>query len=209
MTYWPPAPGTTRLVLVRHAEPDETFRGRCYGRLDVGLSPRGREQAERVALALAGAPIDAIVSSPRHRAVETARPIARALGLGEPALAHDLREIDFGVFEGLTYDEAAARHPDVYEAWMKRATEVTFPGGESFTMVRRRVRACAASLRAAHVGRSIAIVAHGGTHRTILAEALRIADADIFRLDQAHAAVSVVDWIEDTAIVRVMNWRAG
>jgi alpha-ribazole phosphatase len=199
MISWVPPAGCTRLVLVRHAEPDEAMRGRCYGSLDVGLSSTGRAQARRLCAALAEASIDAIYSSPRLRARETVIALPRAVQIVDA-----LREIDFGIFEGLTYEAAAQHAPDVYRAWMTTPTDVAFPGGECYADVRARVRGVAATIRAKHA--CALIVAHGGTVRTILAEALQMDDADIFRLDIAHASVSIVDTFADgTPVVRLVN----
>lgn len=188
-----------RLILVRHAEPDERMRGICYGRLDVGLSERGRLQAARLPARLAAWSFEAVYASPRRRAVETAAPLGQ-----EVRVVEDLREIDFGALEGMPYERAAEEHPDVYRTWMERPTEVAFPGGERYAEVRARVRAAAADIRARH--ESAAIVAHGGTIRTLVAEALRMADEDIFRLDVDHASISVVEWFPDgTPIVRLLN----
>src|SRR5262249_28579904 len=137
---------TTRLYLVRHGEPDDAWRGRCYGRLDVGLSPSGRAQAERTAAWLGAAPIAAVYASPLRRALESAAPIAAAHGL-TPVAVRALREIDFGQLEGLSYDEAAERHPELYRAWMERPTEVSFPGGESYADMRERVQRAVLELR--------------------------------------------------------------
>ena len=75
----------SRLVLVRHCEPEEDARGLCYGRLDIGLSPAGRAHAERLAPALARLQWEAVYTSPRRRAGETAAAHAAARGL-EPQL---------------------------------------------------------------------------------------------------------------------------
>src|SRR6478736_4545444 len=96
-----------------------------------------RAQAEAAAALVADLPMQAIYASPRRRAIETAEVLAKPRGLG--VIVDDrLREIDFGAFEGLTWDEARARHPEVYEAWMTRPTTVTFPGGESWSVLRTR-----------------------------------------------------------------------
>ena len=71
----------TRVVLVRHVETEESARGRCYGRLDVRLSPRGLRQAQALAGALADHPLAAVYASPLARALDTARPVAAAHGL--------------------------------------------------------------------------------------------------------------------------------
>jgi alpha-ribazole phosphatase/probable phosphoglycerate mutase len=183
----PPAAGATRIILVRHGEPDDSVRGRCYGRLDPGLSPRGREQMQRAWLLLHDEPLTAIYSSPRRRAVESAslRPTEN------PAVTVDdrLREIDFGAFEGLAYDEIAKRFPEKYEEWMSRPTEVSFPGGERFGEMSARVLE----------------MSHGGTNRVVLAAALDLDPRRIFRLDQAYAGVNVIDYIGDEPLVRVIN----
>ena len=197
--------GCTRLVLIRHAAPDEAMRGRCYGQLDVGLSADGHAQAERLARSLADVPLEAIYSSPRRRALDTAYPLGRPVEVVDA-----LVEINFGELEGMTYDDVAARYPALYQRWMARPTEVAFPGGEHYRDVRARVCAAAAHIRAAHPARVAAIVAHGGTVRTLLAEALGLDDARIFRIDVDHASIHVIDWYGDgTPVVRLMNATAG
>ena len=120
----------TRLVLVRHGEPDASVRGRCYGRLDPALSPRGHEQMRTVKRLLRGLPLSKVYSSPRRRALESARHLAPARS--NTIVDDRLREIDFGELEGLTYDEIAAGFPETYDTWMRHPTDVAFPGGESF-----------------------------------------------------------------------------
>lgn len=199
MTSLSPPVGYTRLVLVRHAEPDETVRGRCYGSLDVGLSATGDAQARRLCAKLAKVPIEAVYSSPRQRARDTVATLSWPIQIVDA-----LREIDFGDFEGLTYEDAEACAPDVFRRWMTNPTEVAFPGGECYRDVRTRVRGAAAVIRGKHP--CALIVAHGGTVRTLLAEALRMADADIFRIDIAHASVSIIDTFTDgTPVVRLVN----
>jgi alpha-ribazole phosphatase len=195
----------SRLVLIRHAEPDESARGRSYGRLDIPLSAAGRAQAAEIAETLGKARLDAIFASPLRRAIDTAAPLAEARVL--MVSTHDgLRELDFGALEGLTFDEIAREHPELYERWMTDPTETRFPDGESFAELRERALGAAAEIRSQH--ERAAIVAHGGVTRAILADALEMPARAIFRLDQPYGAISVVDWIEETAIVRALNLRA-
>jgi alpha-ribazole phosphatase len=195
----------SRLVLIRHAEPDQSMRGRSYGWLDVPLSPAGRAQAAAIAALLREARLDAIFASPLRRAIDTAAPLAEARGL--TVVAHDgLRELDFGALEGSTFEDIARERPELYERWMCDPTETQFPDGESFADLRERVIAAAAEIRSEH--ERAAIVAHGGVTRAILAEALEMPARAIFRLDQPYGAISVVDWMEGTALVRALNLRA-
>jgi alpha-ribazole phosphatase len=202
------APGVSvRLILIRHGEPEASARGRCYGKLDLSLSDQGREQIRRAARWLEKMPLTVVYSSPRRRAYESAKVIAleRQLDISVEA---ELCEIDFGELEGLTYDEVARRYPDEYRAWMERPTEITFPGGESFMTMRERVLRCAARIRASHSGQMVAVVTHGGVNRVVLADALGIAPRDIFRLDQSYAAISVIDYYDQTPVVRLVNYSA-
>jgi alpha-ribazole phosphatase len=198
----PLAPGTTRLIMVRHGEPDEAVRERCYGRLDPGLSAVGREQMRRTWQLLKAQP-SAIYSSPLRRAVESATLQAAAA----PAVSVDerLREIDFGAFEGLTYREISAEYPHAYADWMARPTEVTFPGGESFAAMAARVQDALEHIRRTHACETVAIVSHGGVNRIALAAALDLHPRSIFRLAQSYAGANVIDYIGDTPLVRVMN----
>src|SRR5580658_4388292 len=109
----------TRFWLIRHGEPAEEARHRCYGSFDVGLSEKGRAQMAEIARYLKLESVSAIYTSPRSRALDSARIIAA--GQSCPfEIEQDLREIDFGDLEGLSYDEIAARYPDLYQQWMEK-----------------------------------------------------------------------------------------
>ena len=85
-----------------------------------------------------------------------------------------------------------------------------FPGGESYEDLRERPVAAAAELRARHAGGTVAVVTHGGVVRAVLADALGLPSAAIFRLDVGYARVSVVDWFDgDAPVVRLVNGTAG
>jgi alpha-ribazole phosphatase len=198
---------TTRIWLIRHGEPAETVRGRCYGSLDVGLSAEGRRQMEAVAAYLQAESLAAIYASPRLRTTESAAILAspHACGYREDA---DLREIDFGDFEGLAYDDIAARYPDLYRQWMETPTEVQFPRGESFAAMRVRVMRAFAAIQRVWAGQTVAMVTHGGVIRILIAQALQMPDSCLFRLAQDHAAMSLLLCVDGTPVVQSMNATA-
>jgi broad specificity phosphatase PhoE len=208
MIDWRLPKGMTRMVLVRHGQPAEEMRGRCYGRLDVGLSATGQLQAERAARFLAEAPLLRIYVSPRMRALESAAPLAELKGMAVDTEV-SFREIDFGLFEGLTYEEAERRYPEVYAEWMAHPTRVRFPQGESYPEMRERVRAAGRMLRTRHAGETFVLVSHGGVNRTLLAEALGMPDANLFRLEQGFGAVNIIDFYGDEPMVKLMNVTFG
>jgi alpha-ribazole phosphatase/probable phosphoglycerate mutase len=195
----------SRIVLIRHAEPEESARGLCYGTLEVGLSDEGRANAARLALSLGGLPYDAVYASPRWRTVETAAPLAQARDL-TTLVDDELREIHFGEFEGRRYDEIAETHPEIYREWMETPTTVTFPGGESYEDL--RVRALRALTRICKAHECAVVVTHGGVVRAGLAEWLSMPAEAIFRLDQRYCGITIVDWLDDMPVVRLMNGGA-
>lgn len=196
-------PDATRLYLVRHAattlEP-----GRCCGSLDVGLSDEGRKQARLLAEALSHVELTAVYTSPLERARHTAAELATRHNL-VPNKLPGLAEIDFGALEGRRFEEIAATHPDLYATWMSRPTKTEFPEGERFADFSRRVRKAVRDIRLAHKREAIAIVTHGGPIRLVAAEALAMPQRALFRLDQSLAGLSVIDWVEGSPIVRLLN----
>jgi broad specificity phosphatase PhoE len=200
----PPQDGATRLLLIRHLEPDRSVHGRAYGSLDAPLSALAREQAAKLAQALDGVRLDAVYSSPLRRALETATPLAARRKLA-PIVREGLREIDFGEIEGSRYEEVEESSPSLFRSWMSDPTGVSFPGGESFAELRLRVLGAAEEILERHRGSAVALVAHAGVTRAIVAASLSMPDEALFRLDQAYGAVSVVDWLGETPILRVLN----
>ena len=186
-----------RLILVRHAEPHEDARGRCYGSLDVGLSRRGEEQA--AGLRLSG--FEAVYTSPRLRAVATARALDPT-----PIVEDDLRELDFGDFEGRTYEEIERDEPELFRQWMEAPTTVRFPNGESYADLKARASRVLEEIRARHA--CAVVVTHGGVIRAGLAEWLSLPDDAIFRLDQSYCGITIVDWLDGVPIVRLLNGEA-
>jgi broad specificity phosphatase PhoE len=196
--------GPTRLVLCRHAEPSAAAVGRCYGKLDVALSREGHRQARMLAHALAQIPLAALYSSPSRRALDTAAPIAAGRDL-EPVVDQRLSELDFGSFEGRTYEELERDEPDFYRDWMETPTLVQFPGGESYSDLHARSLDALDAIVAEHAGETAVIVSHGGVVRPLLASCLAMPAHAIFRIDQTYAAISVVEWIDAAPIVRLLN----
>jgi alpha-ribazole phosphatase len=194
----------TRLLLIRHGETDAAMKGRCYGRFDVGLSAEGRLQAESLGAALREVPLAAVHTSPLVRAFDTATAIATPHGL-RPLADDAFSELDFGDLEGLSYDEIRAEHSAVYREWMQSPTTVRFPSGESFPDLRARVLPVFFEILERHRGEVVALVAHGGVVRVVLAEVPGFENGAVFRLELAYGGLSVVDWAGGAPVVRAVN----
>lgn len=180
----------TYLLLIRHGENEWVTSHRLAGRTPgVHLNDRGREQAQQLAERLAGLPISAVYSSPLERCMETAAPLAQALGL--PVLPEPgVLEVDYGEWQGGNLKELAKqpewRLVQVYPSGFR------FPGGESLREVQNRAVDTLERLRQQHAGEIIAVFTHGDVVRTSLAYYLGT-PLDLFqRLSIEPASVSVV-----------------
>ena len=199
----------TRLILVRHGETQANREMRYIGRRNDALTEQGHMQARQLAQALASLPIAAIYSSPLERAYHTALPIA-ALHHLEVQVLDDLRESDFGLWEGLTRAEAIARSPhdaEHMDAWI-RDTTLAPPDGESIEAMHERVRAVTEQLVQVHSNQTIVLVSHVGPIKALLCAALGTPASTIFRIFLDPATISVIDWREPFPIVRLMNSHA-
>lgn len=194
----------TRVWLIRHGEPAEEARNRCYGSLDIRLSEKGRRQMERVAQHLKAEPAAVIYTSPSSRALESASILAESQSC-PLKIAADFREMDFGAFEGLTYDEIAALYPDLYRQWMETPTEIRFPNGENFAEMRTRVLHAFEKILCERENQTIMIVSHGGVNRILIAWALQMPAPCIFRLAQDYAAMNLISFIGQTPCVQFLN----
>ncbi|MER5377869.1 bifunctional RNase H/acid phosphatase [Streptomyces sp. NPDC002553] len=200
------APAT--LVLLRHGEtpltPQKRFSG--SGGSDPSLSAVGREQAERVAAALARrGTIQHIVASPLARTRETADAVAARLGL-EVTVEDGLRETDFGAWEGLTFGEVRERHPEDLTRWLADPEAEPTGGGESFAATATRIAATRDKLVAAYAGRTVLLVTHVTPIKTFVRLALGAPPESLFRMELSAASLSAVAYYADgNASVRLLN----
>ncbi len=164
---------TTTLVLSRHGQTVWHRENRYAGTSDVDLTAEGHRQADLLAAwALAARP-DVVASSPVRRALETARPVAAALGL-QPLVREDLREVSFGIAEGRTIAEMTAADPEMVEAFRADPVNHHFPEAEDPAAAAERAARELRVLAAENVGATVLVVAHNTLLRLALCRLLHI-----------------------------------
>ncbi|WP_334134871.1 histidine phosphatase family protein [Tepidimonas sp.] len=194
----------TRILAIRHGETAWNRDARIQGQLDIPLNDTGRWQAQRVARALDGEPIDALYASDLARARETAQAIAERHGV--PLHTHaDLRERHFGVYQGRTWAELEQQQPAVVQAWRARVPDFAPPGGESLLALRARVEAAFAELAARHLGGQIVVVAHGGVLDILYRAAARVDLQAPRAWAMGNAAIHRVLWSADGGFA-LLSW---
>lgn len=198
----------TRFLLLRHGQTELSRHRRYSGRGNPALTESGRCQAEAAARYLAQrGGIAAVLSSPLQRSYDTAAIAAKALAR-DVIVDEGLIETDFGAWEGLTFDEAAQRDPDVHQRW-RRDSSVSPPGGESFAAVAHRVEQVRDRIIADYGGSTVLVVSHVTPIKTLLKLALAASDALLYRLHLDLASLSIAEFYPDGgACVRLVNQTA-
>jgi probable phosphoglycerate mutase len=188
-----PTTDPTTTILLRHGDTRLSPEHRFSGQRDLPLSASGTRQAKAAACRLAaGTPIDAVVSSPLRRAVDTAAIAAAELGL-TPAVDDDLRETDFGEWEGFTLAEIQQRWPAAVALW-RHDPEQPPPGGESFADVAQRVTRARDRLLRDYSGQTVLVVSHISPIKILLCRALGVPLGTVYRLYLGSACISRIQW---------------
>jgi broad specificity phosphatase PhoE len=189
-------PVVSTVFVVRHAESEANAGHYFASQSDSKISPRGREQVERLARAVTKTTIHAVYSSDLSRAYETVEPIARMRGL---AVRTDpgLRERHMGRLTGMTFDEVKAEMPEVWHRLVARDPHLRPPDGESQFDLGERVKQTMARIVPKHRGESIVIGSHGVTINHIVRQLLGVHDLEIgFWVAVNNASVTRIDLTE-------------
>jgi len=194
----------SRLFLVRHGDTELNSAERYWGRSDVKLSDAGIWQAEKLRERLVVEKFDAVYSSDLERAVVTAEIIASNHQLVVIACT-ELREVNFGRLEGLTFSEICQLYPEVARSWAERNPQFKYPGGESFIGFNKRVSKFLNKLEGHDIEETILIVAHAGVLRTLVCQLL---DIDMQRRWQIRidlASLSMLETNQRGAVLCLLN----
>ena len=153
------------LILIRHAQSKGNKGNIVQGHTDEGLSELGKEQADLLSKYFDNSKITAIYSSDLGRAFQTAQPTAKILNL-EIKIDKDLREADFGIWEGLTYDEVKQKFNSAYTNWHKDYY-IRPHWFESFQSHFERVKVAIERILNAHsLNDKVLVFTHGGSLKT-------------------------------------------
>jgi len=190
-----------RLLLVRHADTGAQYAGHYVGATDVPLSDRGHRQAGILVNVLKPFAPTRCFRSPQLRAQQTADVIGSGLQLdAEPD--DDLREIDFGQWEGLTFNDIANGWPETVDAWAARAPGFGFPDGETLDNFEDRVRTASKRL-CAGADNVVLVISHGGVIRCLICMLLGLSPEYSLMFDVKPATITIIDLFDDADGVMV------
>ncbi|MBQ6393256.1 MAG: alpha-ribazole phosphatase [Eubacterium sp.] len=191
-----------RIYLVRHGETEMNTKGCYYGITDALLTEKGRQQAILLGRHFQELDWDRVLVSPLSRARETAL-LAAGRWKDSFELEERLKEQNFGIFEGKTYQELCGEFPEEMRRWNEDFSHYQIPGGESFLQVRERVEDWVRSLPEGP-GQML-VVAHKGTLGHILASMLGLPLEGYWNFVFDQGCYSMVDLEDGYAILRKLN----
>ena len=194
---------STWVYLIRHGAV-QGGEQRFYGHTDVPLSPEGEAQLSALGSSLGEERIEAVYASDLSRATRSAELLAAPLGL-TPVIIPAFREMAMGRWEQLTHEEITAREPERFKEWMANLETFPFPDGESLLDLRARVMPALAALLTRHADGRFALVAHGGTNRVILGEALGMPLDRVISLGQEYGALNLLEYRDGATVVHRLN----
>ncbi|MBO4853505.1 MAG: histidine phosphatase family protein [Schwartzia sp.] len=193
-----------RLILVRHGQTEWNAGGRYQGQSNVALSSLGRRQAELLAASFPVKQLDAIYASDLDRARETAECVGKAFGIPvRPEKA--FRELSFGEWEGLTYQEISSRWPKEANKLFTAPDELCIPNGETFQDLQKRALDKIDELCKIHDGQNVGVFAHGAINKTILAGLMHIPLHYLWSLRQDNTAVNILKLEDGYVTVELLN----
>lgn len=193
-----------RLLLTRHGQTDWNIARRYQGQSDTPLNEKGIRQATELAKRLSTETIHTIYSSDLSRAMNTAKAIAAFHSLHVRPDSR-LRELSFGDWEGMTYEEMSAHSPELFDAWMKDALTVSTPNGETHQQLAERVQAAFNDIKAKHKDETILIVGHSGSMQTLLSLTLGVDLSRYWQFRISQASLSEMTVYEDSVVLNLFN----
>lgn len=200
----------TRLLLARHGEVEQRYQRVFGGRINMGLSPQGHQQAERLADWLGHADFAGVYVSPMQRTRLTAAPFLSRNG-HQAQYVEALREVDFGAWTGLTWEQVLAQHQVSAYDWLHALDRGDLPGAETGAAFSRRVGGAVDEIITRHPGRTSLVLCHGGVIRAALAHLLKLPLPKTARFEVDYASASIVEIAPHRAKLTLLNytpWRA-
>jgi len=192
------------LLLVRHGETAGNREKLFFGSTDYPLNENGRNQAKMAAEKIKPFPPTVIYTSPLLRAVQTARCIGEYLGLSV-IVKDGLREMDFGLWEGLAYQQIQEKFPIKWQDWSRDWWGVKVPGGESTCEMCMRVGKAVEEIIQKHANEQVVIVSHHGCIRWIISHLLGFGKDGYWRFRIEPGGIARLQITEGFAVLCALN----
>ncbi|HNX81271.1 MAG TPA: histidine phosphatase family protein [Candidatus Omnitrophota bacterium] len=190
----------TTLILIRHGQTKFNLQKRYCGDIDAPLNNEGKRQVRMLAQHLKKEKVYKVFSSDKKRALQTARIAFKNVDI---CPVSELREMHFGIFEGLTHDEILKKYPRPYQKWLNDPFSSSIPKGEHLKHFRIRVVRAIRKLIKENPNKTIAVVCHGGAISVFLTHLLKT--KNFWEFLPKSTALTRIDFINGKAIIEAFN----
>lgn len=193
-----------KLILVRHALTVDNQKSRLSGHIDSAISEEGKEQIDKITNYLKDFDIDKIYTTTSSRTKDTVKKLSELKSI-EIIEKESLKEISFGGFEGLTFDEIKDKYPKEFQDMIEKGYEYKYPNGESLIDSYNRVCIELDNIISNNDNRTILICSHGGTIRNIITYLISNSYKYHWNFKIDNGSVTILEVQDGFTVITAMN----
>ena len=193
-----------KLILVRHALTVDNQKSRLSGHIDSSISEEGKEQIDKIINYLKDFYIDKIYTTTSSRTKDTVKKLSELKSI-EIIEKESLKEISFGDFEGLTFDEIKDKYPKEFQDMIEKGYEYKYPNGESLIDSYNRVCIELDNIISNNDDRTILICSHGGTIRNIITYLISNSYKYHWNFKIDNGSVTILEVQDGFTVITTMN----
>ena len=193
-----------KLILVRHALTVDNQKSRLSGHIDSSISEEGKEQIDKITNYLKDLDIDKIYTTTSSRTKDTVKKLSELKSI-EIIEKESLKEISFGDFEGLTFDEIKDKYPKEFQDMIEKGYEYKYPNGESLIDSYNRVCIELDNIISNNDDRTILICSHGGTIRNIITYLISNSYKYHWNFKIDNGSVTILEVQDGFTVITAMN----
>lgn len=182
-----------KLILIRHGLTNYNLKNKYCGFSNIGLHKIGRTQVNKLKSKLRELTVDIVYCSDLKRSWQSAKIIFDKSNF--PIIKNpNLREIDFGKWEGLDFKQASKIYPFIYKKWLRNPFCIKIPGGERTGYFVKRIKKELKNIIKDNPNKTVAIVGHAGVIRVILNSVLGVKKEDFWKLDLNPQTIYIIKY---------------
>lgn len=193
-----------KFIFLRHGSTEDNESMKLSGFIDSKLSTYGKNQVKKTFDRLKEENINNIFSSPLSRAKDSVKDIAIYKNL-EIQISNNFKEMNFGDFEGLTFDEIKEDYMDEFEKLRKESFEYCFPKGENMIQFHKRIASELEYIKAKYDNNTILIASHAGVIRSCISHLICKDHTYHWNFKIDNCSLSIVEVIDDFAVIHSLN----
>ncbi|SHI59722.1 alpha-ribazole phosphatase [Lutispora thermophila] len=193
-----------KLYIIRHGETDLNKPGVFFGSKDIELNEAGKRQCRELEKAMENIELDVILSSPLKRCMQTAQGIASTKGL-KVDIVEEMREMDFGLWEGCHYHDVARLYPDDWKKGIDDWKNMSPTKGECFRDFYFRVKNALEKIIRIYYGKNVALITHGGCMRVMISALLGLKEDGFWNFYFEHGKYSLLEIEQGHCTIKKIN----